>query len=239
VLCFAFEGKVICLLTVVKREFEEVRFKMSSHKDRFHQVTEQVYRAKPAGLVIRKIERTKAYDELEPSLAMLSVENAPRPTRVDSIIANPNWMFDEERNKYRHASIEKLLDDVIDRKLDEDFDSFLERSYSTANVALNANGKAIVGDECEELVDRWVMRFVKGFKLLSRKTGVGFGPEEENLLFKLVREECDILTKQDIVFVTSRQSVRDVKRPWSQQGYSESHPTDYREGVGAARTSPK
>lgn len=206
---------------------------MSNRKDKLHPFTETLYRAKPAGLIVRKMERTADFVEKEVENDWSKCDNAPRPSKSDSFADNPDWIHDHDRRDYRHRRIQEILGDLIHKMPDENFDLFLERCYSTANLALNANNKAIIGDDQKELVDRWVVRFVKGFKLLSRKTGVGWSIEEENVLFKLVREECDILTKQDIVFVDSRKSVRKVKRAW-ERVEDDSHPTDYREGVGSS-----
>lgn len=199
-----------------------------NRKDKFNPVTESMYRQKPAGLVVRSMERTKEYDPEEPDGPATHVENAPRVERGGS---DANWIMSKERMEYRHSKIIEILDGMVHRLPKENFDVYLERCYSTANLALNKANKAITGDECEDVGDRWVTRFVIGFRLLSRLTGVGWKSEEEALLFKLVREECDMLTKQDVQFIESRSSVRTEKRPW-ERVFDDSHPTDYREGVG-------
>lgn len=199
-----------------------------NRKDKFNPVTELVYRQRPSGLVVRSMERTTGHDSAEPDGPSTLVENAPRVERGG---ADSNWIMSKERMEYRHSKIIGILDGIVHRLPKESFDEYLERCYSTANLALNKANKAITGDECEDLGDRWVTRFVKGFRLMSRLTGMGWNTEEEELLFKLVREECDMLTKQDIQFIDSRSSVRREKRPW-ERVMDDSHPTDYREGVG-------
>ena len=81
-------------------------------------------------------------------------------------------------------------------------------------MALNAHGKGHYGNDYPTLLDRWVFRFVKGFKLISRLTGKEWVPANELMLTKLVREECEILTKQDEVFVDPYDKTRKVKRAW-------------------------
>lgn len=199
-----------------------------NRKDKSNPMVESLYYQKPAGLVVRKMERTKQFEEIEPEGPWSHADNAPRVQREAS---DSNWIMSKDRMEYRHRKIIEILDDMIHRLPKESFDNFLERAYSTANLALNRANKAITGDECADMGDRWVMRFVRGFRLISRSTGVGWKTEEEALLFKLVREECDMLTKQDIQFTDSRSSVRKTKRAWERE-IDDSHPTDYRENIG-------
>lgn len=198
-----------------------------NRKDKFNPVTESLYNQKPAGLVVRRMEKTKDFEALEPDGPDSHADNAPRVQRE----SDSNWIMSKDRMEYRHKKIHEILDDMVHRLPKETFDAFLERCYSTANLALNRANKAITGDECADMTDRWVMRFVMGFRLISRSTGVGWKTEEEQLLFKLIREECDMLTKQDIQFTDSRSSVRKSKRAWERE-IDTSHPTDYREGIG-------
>ena len=204
-----------------------------NRKDKFNPVTEALYNQKPAGLVIRRMERTQDYDALEPDGPSSFAANAPRVARE----SDAEWIMSKDRMEYRHKRIIEILDEMIHRLPKESFDAFLERAYSTANLALNRANKAITGDECPDLTDRWVMRFVMGFRLISKSAGVGWKVEEEALLFKLIREECDMLTKQDVQFAESRSSVRKKKRAWERE-IDTSHPTDYREGIGDPTNFP-
>ena len=91
---------------------------------------------------------------------------------------------------------------------------FIERAYSNANLALKSHpDKATTADD-KELLDRWILRFVRGFKLISRRMGKGWAQEDEHMLYKLVREECEILSEQDRVFVDPYNKTRKVKRAW-------------------------
>lgn len=198
---------------------------MSNRKNKLNPFTETLYSQKPAGLVARRMERTADFEPEEPQGAMSACVTAPH--------IKADWMNDPERRKYRHKKIEECIDELIHKMPEESFDGYLERCFSTANLALNHANKATVGDEFPNLVDRWVCRFVKGLKLLSRKTGVGWTVQEETNLFNLIREECDILSAQDVQFVEDRTSVRTTKRSWERDRHEdETHPTDYRENIG-------
>jgi hypothetical protein len=106
------------------------------------------------------------------------------------------------------------LKDVCICNKDEPFDIYIERAYCDAHVALKKHGKDEYGNDYPTLLDRWVFRFIKGFKLISRLTRKKWIPFNELMLTKLVREECEILTKQDEVFVDLYDKTRKVKRAW-------------------------
>ena len=78
------------------------------------------------------------------------------------------------------------------------------------------------------------MRFVMGFRLISKSAGVGWKVEEEALVLKLIREECDMLPKQDMQFAESRSKQKRAR----EREIDISHPTDYREGIGDPTNFP-
>ncbi|KAG0630188.1 hypothetical protein M758_1G160500 [Ceratodon purpureus] len=138
----------------------------------------------------------------------------PQPDESETFANNPQWIKDHDRRDYRNRRIEQILKYVCVRNKDEPFDLYIERAYCDAHVALKAHGKGHYGNDYPTLLDRWVFRFVKGFKLLSRLKGTKWDPYDEQMLTKLVREECEILSKQNEVFVDPYEKCRKVKRAW-------------------------
>lgn len=124
-------------------------------------MVEALYYQKPAGLVVRKWRGRRYLRRLSRWVLFYQAENAPRVEREAS---NSGWIMSKERMEYRHTKIIEILDDMIHRLPKETFDKFLERAYTTANLALNRANKAITDDECPDITDRWVMRF-EGFQV--------------------------------------------------------------------------
>lgn len=106
-----------------------------------------------------------------------------------------NWIMSKECMEYCYSKIIEIFDGMVYRLFKENFDVYFEWCYFIVNLVLNKVNKVIIGDECEDVGDRWVICFVIGFRLLFRLIGVGWKLEEEVLFFKLVWEECDMFIK--------------------------------------------
>lgn len=186
---------------------------MSQRKDILAPFTEKLHKSRDDPFRARPLGRTADFYDSEVDIDWSKCD-IPQPCNTDSFAQNPLFIKDHDRRDYRHNRILQILSQVIQINKDEEFDLFIERAYSNANLALKSHpDKATTADD-KELLDRWILRFVRGFKLISRRMGKGWAQEDEHMLYKLVREECEILSEQDRVFVDPYNKTRKVKRAW-------------------------
>ncbi len=184
---------------------------MSKWTHELHPMTVKLHKTQPEIYKGRKLDRKPDFYDEEVALDFSQCDNDP-----GTFADNPDWLFDVDRADYRQRRIQQILCNIFKKDPNEKFGLFLERVYSVANMALKDNTLlAKVGNDCETLEDRWNSRFVQGCKLLTGQMGIGWGQEWESLLAKLVREECDILSQKDLVFVDSDKKERKSKRAWT------------------------
>ncbi|KAG0618187.1 hypothetical protein M758_4G044900 [Ceratodon purpureus] len=186
---------------------------MSQREDELHPLTIKLHKTRVYPYVDPSKPRAADFYESEVDIDWTDCDR-PQPDDTETFANNPQWLKDHDRRDYRNRRIEQILKDVCVRNKDEPFDIYIERAYCDAHVALKKHGKGEYGNDYPTLLDRWVYRFVKGMKLISRLTGKKWIPADELMLTKLVREECEILTKQDEVFVDPHDKTRKVKRAW-------------------------
>lgn len=130
---------------------------------------------------------------------------------MEIFVNNFQWFKDYDCCDYCNCCIEQILKYVCVWNKDELFDIYIEWVYCDVYVVFKVYGKGEYGNDYFILLDCWVFCFVKGFKLFFRFNGKKWDFYDERMLMKFVREECEIFSKQDEVFVDFYDEVRKVK----------------------------
>lgn len=186
---------------------------MSQREDELHPLSEKLFNSRDPVYKHPSKPRTADFYDSEVAIDWSKCDR-PQPDDTETFANNPQWIRDHDRRDYRNRRIQQILQDVCVRNRDEPFDVFIERAYCQAQATLSAHGKGEHGNDYPTLLDRWVYRFVLGFKFISRLSGKKWDPADEKMLTKLIREECEILSKKDEMFSDPHEVCRKVKRAW-------------------------